>query len=304
MVNRRFNKTLHVRPPALIFDDLKTDSEGTVRLSFAERKLWVNSHWEIALSKLTVFNDDIPNVLEGQEWLIFSSNDGSKVKIDFPECRIAFLDKLIETLQAIQPHVTITRVGDTRTLEITFDNCHTVEMSLGLAQALHIYDSMRGTFSRFLWLFNPDYTFTGGLNSVSINVPPNAANNLINVPPIAANNLNNAQAQIEPLRLPYSGNTFIYRHISPNSSQAIWVYCNLIEDEFVSSQMQPLLNIAAIDATQVQTNYQAKFLQYKRVKQGKMTFDSAELTLADSTGRPLKGVRVMAELSLRRRSMH
>ena len=278
MVN--FDDNLHFVPKTLVFSGV-LDKDGKTSLEFGYKKMYLGPKYEVALSKLTITNETIFNVQEGEEWFKFTSVLGNTRKELVPPSRVVHLSHLVRILNEIQDELDF--IQDTDFLTVDARN-GILLFSRGLALSFRMCDPITKKISKTLEKLNPGCVFTFDPSEEKVQVDCSS------------------QAHGAFLRIPAQASDYVYDLVSTNAPQVLYMYSDIVEQEFVSAQMHPLLTVFPLEVEKARTRFTPNARQWKRIKD-QSVFRRCHLQVADSTGKTYSNCQITAELSFRRREL-
>jgi len=279
--SKGFDTRRHFSPTTLYFKG-RTDAAGKLELQFEHKLLYLNRHYEVALNKLTLFNSDVFNVLENTQSLTYTKfGDSSGTRTALPNSRVVHSTDLVNVLNNAQSDLHF----NPDTLDILSVKLAQGKLTLsrGIACALRILDPVNNLIPHSVKAFNGS-KFAVSYDSAKQEVTVDGSSSKAG----------------DKFYMFYKADFYVYNLVSTQSSQAVYVYSDLVEDEFISDQLQPVLAIVPLQEKEGKTVFQANNKQWKRIKH-QSTFYSTQLSLADSTGRAYANVFAIVELDFRKR---
>jgi len=217
--SKEFDTRRYFSPTTLYFKG-RTDAAGKLELRFENKLLYLNRHHEVALNKLTLFNSDVFNVLENTQSLTYTKfGDSSGTRTGLPESRIVHSSDLVNVLNDAQ--------SDLHFNPDTFLSVKLAKgkltLSRGIACALRLLDPVNNLIPHSVTAFNGS-NFTVSYDSAQQEVTVDASQTDVG----------------DKFYMFYKTDFYVYNLVSTQSSQAIFVYSDLVEDEFISDQLQPV----------------------------------------------------------------
>lgn len=268
--------------PTTLYFKGRTDTAGKLELNFDNKLLYLNRHFEVALNKLTLFNSDVFNVLENTQSLTNTKfGDSSGTRTGLANSRIVHASDLVNVLNSAQSALVFAQDHlDFLGVKLAKGK---LTLSRRIACALHLLDPMTNTVLYSVQAFNRS-KFAVSWDSGKQELMVDAAS---------------ADAG-DKFYMFFKADFYVYNLVSTQASQAVYVYSDLVKDEFISDQLQPVLAIVPLQEKEGKTAFQANNTQWKRIKH-QTTFYSTHLTMTDSTGRAYANVFAIVELDFRKR---
>lgn len=281
MSNRRFNRAL--RPDERIlevidFDGVKTEKDGSYTLKFGNVTALLDENNEIALERFHADVSEFDNIAANTRSVQVVKPNSKPQTVHFPACKIATVEELINILNLMQEVVVFGHgeIGVTMTMkaraEITFDK--KVAKCLGfMANDGHL----SGLVQAFL---RDDVNL--GMTGESLTVEKIKGDGTFT--------------------LFVRKENYIWNTVSDLSFQHVLVSTDVMQREFVGSDLSQTLGVVPFFADKLRIDYAPRHLDWKRVNGRNIR--QIVLSLHTSTGRALENIHFFARLKIRRRPIH
>lgn len=269
-----YDRFVHQRPDVLLFQG-KTDTEGKLHIYFKYKNAFYGKNFEIAVDKFSIDARNMYNVL--QEWIIFTDQNDVENRVDLPPSKVSTFGQLCTLLLSTQQFV-----GE--------PNEHFFDMDLDFGKL-----DISVIFARALGILNKDNKISlliSKLNSARATITKEANDRVI----IDCSNGNG-----EMFLLPGEWSRNIWMQVSDDSFQAIFIYTDIVEKEFISGERVPNLGIFGFENEKEIINFATKAPQWKRTNT--LNVSRCFIQIADSRGRTFAGVSATIQCVVKRRNL-